>query len=55
VTRFEVLTDFLRKYRIEDAGGQAHREYWIPADELPDFNRAIVGEIEVVQSFETAS
>lgn len=51
VTRFEVLTEFLRRYRIEEAGGQAHREYWIPADHLKDFNKAIVGEIEVVQSF----
>ena len=48
VTRFEVLTDFLKRYV---AGGQAHREYWVPADELKDFNKAIVGEIEVVASF----
>ncbi|MCZ7861896.1 ADP-ribosylation/crystallin J1 [Agrobacterium salinitolerans] len=51
VTRFEVLTDFLKRYRVEAAGGQAHREYWVPADELKDFNEAIVGEIKVVASF----
>ena len=51
VTRFEVRRDFLDLYRVEDAGGQAHREYWIPADDLPTFNAAIVGPIQIVRSF----
>jgi len=51
VTRFEVRRDFLEKYRVEDAGGRAHREYWIPAGDLSDFNAAIVGVIEVIQRF----
>lgn len=51
VTRFEVLNDFLSRYRIEEAGGREHREYWIPAEDLPIFNMAIVGEIEVIATF----
>ncbi len=51
VTRFEVRRDFLDGYRIEEAGGRAHREYWIPADDLDAFNAAIVGEIEVTRRF----
>ncbi len=51
VTRFEVLKSFLDAYPIQDAGGRAHREYWIPAGDLPAFNAAIVGEIEVVAEF----
>ncbi len=51
VTRFEVRKDVLDKYRIEEAGGRAHREYWIPAEDLPAFNAAIVSLIEVVRSF----
>ena len=51
ITRFEVLKSFLDKYEIQEAGGRAHREYWIPAEELPAFNAAIVGEIEVVAEF----
>jgi hypothetical protein len=27
------------------------REYWIPAEELQDFNRNIVGTIEVIAEF----
>jgi hypothetical protein len=29
----------------------AHREYWIPAEELPAFNAAILGLIEIIASF----
>lgn len=51
VTRFEVRADFLTRYDIQDAGGRAHREYWIPAEDLPAFNDAIVGKIEVTHTF----
>lgn len=51
VTRFAVRSDYLSSYQVQDAGGQAHREYWIPAEELDEFNAAIVGEIVVVHAF----
>ena len=51
VTRFTVRSDFLERYEVQDAGGRAHREYWIPAEDLPAFNAAIIGRIEVVKTF----
>ena len=51
VTRFRVSRQFLSKYEVREAGGRAHREYWIPADDLPAFNAALVGKIEVVAEF----
>ena len=51
VTRFEVRRDFLDKYDVQLAGGRAHSEYWIPAEDLHAFNEAIVGEIEVTAEF----
>jgi hypothetical protein len=51
VTRFEVRRTFLDKYKIQKAGGSAHLEYWIPAEDLVAFNEAIVGEIKVVAEF----
>lgn len=51
VTRFRVRRDFLSRYEVQDAGGRAHREYWIPAEELDAFNAAIVGKIEIVHEF----
>jgi hypothetical protein len=51
VTKFYVREDFLAAYTIQSAGGQAHLEYWIPAEDLPAFNAAIVGTIEVTAEF----
>ena len=51
VTRFAVLSAFLYRYPVQGAGGAAHREYWIPAEELPAFNDAIVGAIEVIAEY----
>jgi hypothetical protein len=51
VTRFVVSKDFLDRYPVQEAGGRDHREYWIPADDLPAFNAAIIGEIQVVAEF----
>lgn len=52
VTQFKVRKDFLDKYPVHNAGGVAHQEYWIPADELEDFNKAIVGKIKCIEAFE---
>ena len=51
VTRFAVRRDFLAVYRVEQAGGRAHEEYWIPAEDLDAFNAAICGPIEVTHRF----
>jgi hypothetical protein len=51
VARFEVLKSFIDGYRIEEAGGRAHREYWIPAADMDALNAAIVATIELVAAF----
>jgi hypothetical protein len=51
VTRFEVARSFIERYAPQEAGGRAHLECWIPAEDLPAFNEAIVGLIEVVAEF----
>lgn len=51
VTKFEVKKDYLNGYAVHEAGGQAHLEYWIPAEEIDRFNAAIVGTIEVTKTF----
>jgi hypothetical protein len=53
VTRFEVLKTFLAAYTPQEAGGQALREYWIPAEDLESFNASIVGDIAVTKAFES--
>ena len=51
VTRFEVEKAFLDQYDVQQAGGQTILEYRIPAEELDEFNKHIVGLIEVVAEF----
>jgi hypothetical protein len=54
VTRFAVRSDYLEKFAVQNVGGDFHNELWVPAEDLEEFNRNIVGLIEVVQSFHTS-
>ena len=51
VTRFEVRNSYLANVDVQEAGGKAHLEYWIPAEQMDTFNAAIVGQIEVIHEF----
>ena len=51
VTRFRVRKSFLDRYEVKTVGSAIHQEYWIPAEELDEFNRNIVGEIDVIAEF----
>ena len=51
VTRFEVAKVFLDRYEVHQAGGRTILEYWIPAEDLDELNRNLVGQIEVVAQF----
>lgn len=51
VTRFAVRQSFLARYSVQNAGGCALQEYWIPAEDLGAFNDSIVGRIEVTHEF----
>jgi len=52
VTRFAVRTEFLTKFPIQTVGSAIHQELWIPAEDLAEMNRNIVGLIEVVAEYE---
>lgn len=51
VTRFHVRTEFLKRYDVQTVGGSEHVEYWIPTEDLAEFNRNIVGAIEVIAEY----
>ena len=53
VLRFNVRAEFLSRYDVHVVGSSSHREYWILAADLEDFNRNIEGTIRVVQEFRT--
>lgn len=52
VTRFHVRTSYLASYEVQTVGAAAvHQEYWIPAENLDEFNKNIVGKIEVIAQY----
>jgi len=55
VLRFAVETEYLAQYPVQTAGARVHREYWIPAEDLVEFNRHIVGPIELLREFRPAA
>ena len=55
VTRFQVSAGFLARYPVQKVGGADALELWVPAEELDEFNRHIVGGITVVHTFRPPS
>lgn len=53
VTRFGVSTAFLQRYEVHTVGGSEHQEYWIPAEHLTEFNRHLVGKIEIIAEYKS--
>ncbi len=51
VTRFQLREDFAARYPVQTVGGSGHQELWVPAEELEDLNRNLVGPIQVISSF----
>lgn len=51
VLEFYVKESFLNKYPVQNAGGNSHQEYWIPAEDLEAFNDALMGRIWKIKSY----
>ena len=51
VTQFEVDDEYCSQFEIHTVGRSYHQELWIPAEELENFNRHIVGTINVIDEF----
>lgn len=52
VLRFTVRRNYLSQFEVQKVGSATALELWIPAEELEEFNKHIVGVIEVVSSFQ---
>jgi hypothetical protein len=51
VTRFALRREFADKYPVQKVGSSIHQELWIPAEDVAEMNRNIVGTIEVIAEF----
>ena len=48
VTAFEIDDAYIAQFPVQTVGASYHQELWIPAEELENFNRHIVGTIHIV-------
>jgi hypothetical protein len=52
VTQFDVDDAYISQFEIQIVGSsQVHQELWIPAEDLAEFNRYILGEIKIVAAY----
>lgn len=51
VTKFEVDDSYCKQFEIHQVGGDCHKELWIPAEKLKEFNKHIIGKICVISEF----
>jgi hypothetical protein len=52
VVRFEVDNTYISQFDIQTVGLDYHTELWIPAEDLEVMNRNIIGQIELIGTFE---
>ena len=48
VTTFEIKDDYIAQFPVQTVGASYHQEFWIPAEELENFNRHIIGKIQIL-------
>jgi hypothetical protein len=51
VLRFSVRSKYLAQFQVQKVGGATALEYWIPAEQLSEFNANIVDTIEVISRY----
>lgn len=49
VACFEVDDLFISQYPVQTVGRSYHQEYWIPAEDLAELNRHIIGKIKIIR------
>ena len=50
VTEFRMEDEYLDRFETHTIGGTGHEEYWIPSEEMEEFNRHITGHIKVLEA-----
>lgn len=51
VTQFALMPPYLQDFEPHTVGSSSHVEYWIPAEQLPQFNASIEGPISVEAAY----
>ncbi|MCX7710722.1 MAG: ADP-ribosylation/crystallin J1 [Clostridia bacterium] len=51
VTEFDVEDDYISRFQVKTVGAAMHKELWIPAEELDEFNKHIIGKIKMIEAY----
>jgi hypothetical protein len=51
VVKFDVKLSYIKRFKVQNVGGEIHNELWVPAEELNEFNDNIVGLITLTKEF----
>lgn len=51
VTKFNLPVNYLQKFEEKTVGESHHKELWVPAETLVDFNSEIVGDIVMITAY----
>ncbi|MBD2121139.1 ADP-ribosylation/crystallin J1 [Trichocoleus sp. FACHB-262] len=51
VTQFEVEDAYVQQFAVQVVGSAICQELWVPAEELAEFNRHIIGQIQISAAF----
>ena len=51
VLEFDLNKDYLSQYQVQNVGGEIHDEYWVPSEEMEEFNNNIIGKIRVIEEY----
>lgn len=51
VMQFDLDDGYAAQFPVQIAGAGRHRELWVPAEQLIEFNTNIVGPIHVIEAF----
>lgn len=51
VLEFEIDDEYFKSFEIHVVGCGYHRELWVPAEELGNFNRHIIGKIRLIGEY----
>ena len=50
VTEFKVEDRYISGFEKHKVGGSQHQEFWIPAEQMEEFNKHIIGHIKVLEA-----
>lgn len=51
VVAFDMPVEYLERFEVHTVGSTLHRELWIPAEDLLEFNQQIIGKIRVLDAY----